>query len=135
MEMNSTIGHIYLYVSDLGKSHDFYKKLLEYLGYKEKMKENWGFAFINNGLSIWFEKARKGHIEKGYHRKRIGLNHLAFKVESKEGVDKFFREFLKPEGITTLYETPKAFTEYGHDYYAVFFEDPDRIKLEVAYHT
>lgn len=133
--MKSQIGHIYLYVSDLDKSYDFYKELLEYLGYRVKTKQDWGFAFLNRDLSIWFEKARKGYIERGYHRKRIGLNHIAFKVNSKEDVDKFYQEFLKVNEISTLYNTPKRFTEYGHNYYAVFFEDPDRIKLEVAYYT
>jgi catechol 2,3-dioxygenase-like lactoylglutathione lyase family enzyme len=132
--VNSVISHIYLYVSDLPKSFDFYNKLLTYLGYKNNFKADWGFAFKNGETSIWFEKARSGHIEKGYHRQRIGLNHIAFKVDSKEEVDKFYGEFLKPNGISTLYNTPKAFPEYTDKYYTVFFEDPDRIKLEVAFH-
>lgn len=132
--MNSKISHIYLYVSDLKKSYAFYKSLLEYLNYREIVNEDWGFAFSRGDTSIWFEKARKGHIEKGFHRKRIGLNHLAFKVDSKEDVDKFHNQFLKPNDISTLYGSPKALPEYTEKYYAVYFEDPDRIKLEVAYH-
>ncbi|MEO6694325.1 MAG: hypothetical protein ABIO41_03890 [Ignavibacteria bacterium] len=32
-----------------------------------------------------------------------------------------------------LYQTRENFVSYaGKDYYAVFFEDPDRIKVEVA---
>ncbi len=127
------IGHIYLYVSDLQKSYNFYKPFLEFLDYQQTVKEDWGFAFENGGASIWFEEAREGYIQKGYHRKRIGLNHIAFKVSSKEEVDKFYEEFLKPNSIPTLYNTPKAFPEYTDKYYAVFFEDPDRIKLEIAY--
>lgn len=132
--MDSVISHIYLYVSDLEKSFDFYNKFLTFLGYENNFKEDWGFAFKKGETSIWFEKAKPGHIEKGYHRKRIGLNHIAFKVGSKEDVDKFHEVFLKKEGIPSLYNTPKAFPEYTPEYYAVFFEDPDRIKLEVATH-
>lgn len=132
--MDSKIGHIYLYVSDLEKSFEFYNKLLSILGYKNNFKKNWGFAFKNGDTSIWFEKAREGHIETGYHRKRVGLNHLAFWVSTKENVDEFYNQFLKSNNIPTLYETPKAFKEYTEKYYAVFFEDPDRIKLEVAYY-
>lgn len=132
--MNSEIGHIYLYVSDLKKSFNFYNKFLTFLGYKNDFKEDWGFAFGRGETSIWFEKAKPGHIEKGYHRKRIGLNHIAFKVGSKEDVDKLYEEFLKPNEIFTLYDTPKLFPKYTNKYYAVYFEDPDRIKLEVVYH-
>lgn len=132
--MKSKIGHIYLYVSDLKKSYDFYKKLLTLLAYRETVNKDWGFAFINDGTSIWFEKARTGHVDAGYHRKRIGLNHLAFRVNSKEEVDKFHVEFLKANNLPTLYDSPKPFPEYEDGYYAVFFEDPDRIKLEVAYY-
>jgi catechol 2,3-dioxygenase-like lactoylglutathione lyase family enzyme len=121
-------------VSSLKNSYEFYKGFLEYLGYKEMVNKDWGFAFLNEGISIWFELAGKGHTEKGYHRKRVGLNHLAFRVNSKKEVDRFYDEFLEPQGVTILYDTPKAFPEYGEDYYAVYFEDPDRIKLEVAYY-
>ena len=43
------------------------------------------------------------------------------------------KEFLKKNKINTLYNTLKKFPEYKKDYYAVFFEDPDKIKLEVTY--
>lgn len=132
--MKSKIGHIYLYVPSLDKSYQFYKRLLEYLDYKEAIKEDWGFAFINNGTMIFFEQTPKDYIKHGYHRKRTGLNHLAFRVNSKEEVNKFYQEFLRPNKIATLYDTPKLFPEYAKGYYAVFFEDPDRIKLEVAYY-
>lgn len=132
--MKSKVAHVYLYVSDLKKSYEFYNKLLTLLDYRETVNKDWGFAFNNSGTSIWFEEARPGHIEKGYHRKRVGLNHLAFRVNSKEEVGKFYTEFLKTNNIPTLYDTPKSFPEYEDGYYAVFFEDPDRIKLEIAYY-
>ena len=65
--------------------------------------------------------------------KRAGLNHVAFRVERREDVDRFRRELLLPRGIPTLYDTPREFPEYAPGYYAVFFEDPDRIKLEVTH--
>lgn len=132
--MKSKIAHVYLYVSNLDKSYEFYKRLLEYLGYKQMVKEDWGFAFDNDETNIWFEQTPKNHQSKGYHRKRTGLNHLAFRVSSKKNVDKFYKEFIKTNKISTLYNTPKAFPEYSRSYYAVFFEDPDRIKTEVVYY-
>ena len=78
-------------------------------------------------------KTEEKHQIKKFHRKDPGLNHIAFKVEKKEEVDKFTKEFLAKRKIKTLYNTPKAFPEYTKDYYAVFFEDPERIKLEIVY--
>lgn len=68
-----------------------------------------------------------------FHRKNTGVNHMAFKVNSREDVDKFYGEFLKDRNMGTLYGSPKEFPEYAKGYYAVFFEDPDRIKLEVLF--
>ncbi len=132
--MKSKIAHIYLYVSDLETSYKFYKPLLEYLDYKQLAKKDWGFAFIKNGTSFWFEQTPKDHIADGYHRRRTGLNHIAFRVNSKEEVDKFYKELLKRTDTEVLYDSPKPWPEYEDEYYAVYFEDPDRIKLEVAYY-
>lgn len=132
--MNSKLGHIYLYVSDLDITFKFYKELLEMLNYKQEHKADWGFEFSQGDTSIWFEQSPENFRKEGYHRKRVGLNHIAFRVESKEDVDTFHKDFLKANNIETLYETPKSFPDYGEKYYAVFFEDPDRIKLEVAYY-
>lgn len=133
--MDSKIGHIYLYVSSLNKSYLFYKDLLELLGYKESLKADWGVSFDKDGTSIWLEQAPEDGKKQKYTRRAPGLNHLAFKLSSKEAVDKFFENFIKQKGIPTLYGTPKAFPDYGDDYYAVFFEDPDKIKLEVAFYS
>lgn len=123
-----------MYVSDLNKSYNFYNKLLTLLDYKEIVNEKKVFAFMNGGTTIWFDQAEGKYVIKGFHRKRVGLNHIAFRVNSKEDVDKFCNEFLKPNKIPTLYDTPKPFPEYEEGYYAVYFEDPDRIKIEVAYY-
>jgi len=132
--MQSKLGHIYLYVSDLNRSYGFYKKLFEYIDYKENFKADWGCSFIKNGTSIWLEQTPTNYSEAKYHRKHTGLNHLAFTLLSREAVDEFYEEFIVKNSIPTLYDTPKAFPEYGESYYAVFFEDPDRIKLEIAYY-
>ena len=132
--MKSLLSHVYLYVPDLKKTYRFYKDFLEYLGYQQIAKEKWGFAFINNGTSLWFEQAPKKYINNQYHRCHPGLNHLAFRVESRKAVDKFYQDFLKSNDIPTLYDTPKLFPEYSKDYYAVFFEDPMRLKIEVNYY-
>jgi hypothetical protein len=39
----------------------------------------------------------------------------------------------KPRGIIALPGTPREFPEYAPAYYAVFFEDADRLKLEIVH--
>ena len=68
------------------------------------------------------------YLDEPYHRCRTGLNHLAFHADSKDQVDELTIE-LRSKGIKILYEE-KHPNAGGNDYYAVFFEDPDRIKVE-----
>ncbi|KKW48323.1 MAG: Glyoxalase [Parcubacteria group bacterium GW2011_GWA1_59_11] len=122
--------HISLNVSDLARSKAFYKEVLGYLGFHVK-SEGKDYIGLGNGMTgIWLSEAepdRKGKL----HRKNPGVNHLAFRAESREEVERF-AEFLKEKGIPALYGSPRLFPEYGKDYYAVYFEDPDRLKLELV---
>jgi len=54
-------------------------------------------------------------------------------LEYRVLMDRFAVEFLRPRGIPALYDSPRDYPEYHAGYYAVFFEDPDRLKLEVAH--
>ncbi|MBI2162035.1 MAG: hypothetical protein HYU25_16945 [Candidatus Rokubacteria bacterium] len=54
-----------------------------------------------------------GHTSPPFHRKRTGLNHLAFGAESREAVDTFHREFLVARGIPALYGPPREYPEYA----------------------
>jgi catechol 2,3-dioxygenase-like lactoylglutathione lyase family enzyme len=65
-----------------------------------------------------------------YH---VQVNHLAVGVERREDVDRVCRDFLAPRGLAALDDTPREFPEYAPGYHAVFFEGPDRLKLEVAH--
>ena len=90
-------------------------------------------GFAGRGADIWVGAAAPEHAGAGFHRKRPGLNHVAFRVDRREDVDRFRAEFLAPRGLGTLYDTPREFPEYRPGYYAVFFEDPDRLKVEVVH--
>ena len=67
--------------------------------------------------------------DQGYHRKRIGLNHLAFYAFSKEHVDNLTQQ-LEQKKVSILYKESHPYAG-GENHYAVYFEDPDRIKVEV----
>lgn len=133
--MNASLEHIILNVSDPKVSFPFYKDLFEYFEYKIIAHEEGDhIAFRKKGtVDFWIVATDPKYIKNSFHRKNTGINHFAFHASSKNEVDRFYKEFLKPKGIKTLYDSPKPFPEYTEDYYAVFFEDPDRIKLEVNF--
>lgn len=135
--MKSFLYHFQINVSDVIVSNPFYKDLLGYLGYEITEEGDWGLMSTNindkNHGDVLIIKTDAKYLPNKYHRKNIGLNHVCFGVSSKSDVDKFAEEFLKPRNIPTLYNTPKEYPEYTPGYYAVFFEDPDRVKLEVVY--
>lgn len=135
--MNAFLEHIIINVSNPKVSFPFYKDLFNYFEYKILTEEkNDHIAFRKKGTAdFWIVATDPKYIKNGFHRKNVGVNHFAFHASSKEEVDHFYNDFLEPKSIKTLYNSPKPFPEYTPDYYAVFFEDPDRIKLEVASFT
>jgi catechol 2,3-dioxygenase-like lactoylglutathione lyase family enzyme len=129
--MNPVLHHVELYVGDLDRSCAFWTPFMNLLGYKPE-KWSGGMNYVRGEEETYFclLPAPRAHAKAGYHRKRIGLNHLAFRGESLKHVDEV-TQWVRSNGYTLLYEDRHPFAG-GPNYYAVFFEDPDRIKLEVA---
>lgn len=124
------LHHVEIYVSDLKHSSEFWGWFLGRLGYKLYSKWESGVSFILGETYIVFVQTEKKYMNEPYHRCRTGLNHLAFHAASKEFVDKMTIE-LKRRGVKILYEDKHPYAG-GEDYYALFFEDPDRIKVELV---
>ena len=132
--MKASLYHVQLNVRDAARSLPFYRDLLGYLEYRTLYQADTVAGFsAGSGADVWVVGADPAHAGHGFHRKRAGLNHLALRVAQREDVDRFRDEFMTPRRLPCLYETPREFPEYRPGYYAVFFEDPDRIKLEVVH--
>ena len=131
--MRGTLYHVQVNVGDARVSLPFYKDLLGYLGYRLVHEDAAVAGFSDGGADLWLIATDPAHAGEKFHRKRTGLNHLAFLVDRRGDVDRFRDEFMAPRGLSSLYGTPREFPEYRPGYYAVFFEDPDRVKLEVAH--
>ena len=102
------------------------------MGYKPIL-DGKDFAGWDNGEAKIFVTYLERYKDSGFHRRRVGLNHIAFQAKSKADVDRLHSEFLVPRSIKVLYGGPKEYPEYRKGYYAVYFEDPDRIKLEFVH--
>lgn len=124
------IHHIEINVSDLKRSADFWDWFLVELGYVPfQMWEN-GQSWRIGDTYIVFVQTEEKYMDIPYHRCRVGLNHLAFHAKSRQHVDEVSRK-LKEKGVQILYQNQHPFAG-GIDHYAVFFEDPDRMKVELV---
>lgn len=90
-------------------------------------------GYSDGEISFWITRADPKLARRPFHRKAPGLNHLAFRARSKKQVMEFYKKFLIRYKVKVLYSGPKEYPEYGKGYYSVFFEDPDRLKIEYAY--
>lgn len=127
------IHHFQIQVSDIKRSAEFYAGMLGHLGFLKVFETEGMVEWHKEGTRIIVAQTPKRFLTDGYHRKRVGLNHIAFRAPSRAAVDEFCQKFLLPNKIRTLYGGVKEWQDYDPGYYAVYFEDPDRIKLELVY--
>ena len=132
--MRSTgVHHVDLVVSSIGRSLLFYSELLGPLGF-HRVSEVEG----ERGETIWYLSGpgsqvglREAQSEPTSHdRYRVGLHHLAFEAQSRADVDER-AAWLRTQDVE-LESEPQEYT-YSPGYYAVFFYDPDGLKLEIVY--
>lgn len=123
------LHHVEIYVDDLEATKNFWGWLLSRMGYAAFQEWDAGISYRKHDTYIVFVQTEDRHKEPKYHRCRSGLNHLAFHA-TKELVDCIEAE-LRDRGVTILYEERHPYAA-GEDCYAIFFEDPMRIKVELC---
>jgi catechol 2,3-dioxygenase-like lactoylglutathione lyase family enzyme len=131
--MRSTgVHHVDLVVSSVARSLPFYRDLLGPLGF-HRIGEVEG----ERGETIWYIGGpgssvglRQAQSLGGTDRYRVGLHHLALEAASRAVVDER-HDWLVSIGAEI--ESPPGEFGYMPGYYAVFFYDPDGIKLEIVH--
>lgn len=129
MHRHGTLHHVELYVASLEESLRFWEPFLLKLGYEELQRWDQGVSYLLAGTYLVFVQVEEAYVAAGYHRKRPGLNHLAFHAASKEHVDEM-TVWMRASGFTVLYEDRHPYAS-GPGYYALFCEDPNRMKVEL----
>ena len=132
--MPSGVHHLDLVVSSIERSLPFYRDLLGPLGYAgisevegergETIYYLWGPA-----TAIGLREAQTWRATP-FDRYEVGLHHLAIDAVSRAAVDER-AEWLRAHGAE-IESGPKEYA-YQLGYYAVFFYDPDGIKLEIVH--
>ena len=116
------VDHISIRVSDYAKSKAFYGRLFEFLGFELSDEYPDTIGWTNGHTRYWIAPAEG---RRKYRIGDVGLHHYAFELRNRKDVDAL-QGFLEGQGVRIV--DPAA--EYYDDYYAVFFLDPDGIKLE-----
>ena len=124
------VEHIDLTVNDIARSRAFYDKVLAELGFRKFEGDDY-IHWANALMTIAIREASGVHRDAQFDRYRVGLHHLALRALSRDDVDAFHK-FLMLEKITVL-DSPAEYPHYGKNYYAVFFADPDGMKLELVH--
>lgn len=140
--MRGTIHHIDLTVKDAGASRAFYESVLGFMGYRYASpiadfsgEAPNGYDFdLRDGeafCSIGILSARGANADRPHDRYSAGLHHIAWTAASRADVDAMYTHLL---GIgAVILDAPADYPQYGPGYYAVFFADPDGLKLEYVH--
>jgi glyoxylase I family protein len=126
------VHHVDLVVSSIERSLPFYRDLLGPIGW-----HGIGEVEGERGETIWYLSGRgtaiglreaQSESSGAVDRYAVGLHHLAFEAPSRAAVDER-ADWLRENGAEIESE-PQEYT-YMPGYYAVFFYDPDGLKLEI----
>jgi glyoxylase I family protein len=123
------IDHIYIAVSDLGRSERFYDTVMKVLGFKRNefhLEGDRHIQYYNRYFGYVLRPSRSG---KAYEPYSPGLHHLCFRVDSIADVRSVTANLRAADIDAT---EPAVYPDYAPDYWATFFTDPDGIRLEVT---
>jgi len=131
------IHHLDLVVSDLERSLAFYRGLLQPLGYVregpivgERGERVVYLDHIRGEGAIGLRERQSDAHGVPYDRYAVGVHHVAFAATSRAMVHER-AAWLAERGVA-IESGPREY-DYIPGYFAVFFYDPDGIKLEIVH--
>lgn len=124
------VHHIDITVTDLARSIEFYDRVLPLLGWQRRADVAEGPIWGGDRAEVGLQTARP-ESRRAHDRYSPGLHHLAFGAPDRESVDRVHAA-LQQLGVPIL-DPPAPYEQYAPGYYAVFFSDPDGMKLEYVF--
>ena len=123
------IDHIYVAVSQIERSEKYYDRVMPLLGFEKNTFQNDGDRHIQYYNRHFGFVLRPAHAKSAHDPLAPGLHHFCFRVEDDATVDRVAKAFA---GLGIQCSPPRLYPEYAPDYYAIFFNDPDGIRLEIT---
>jgi catechol 2,3-dioxygenase-like lactoylglutathione lyase family enzyme len=130
LEIPQGFHHVEINVHHLESTKAFYSWLLQELGFAIYQEWDKGISYKNGTAYLVFTQTEEKYANSLFHRKQTGLNHLAFWAKSRAQIDQL-RVQLTNRNVSFLYEDKYPYAG-GNEHFALFFEDPDRIKIEIV---
>ena len=121
-ELQVKLDHIVLLVSDLPKSMGFYETLLPLLGFVKTADYVFG-----NADDVYLDIRQAENPEHSYQRYAPGLNHIGFTAPNRNAIAQV-QKAMKDAG----FEVPDV-QSFGEGI-ALFFKDPDGMRIELGVH-
>ena len=128
--MPSVIGidHLVIRVSDLARSRAFYDSVLGFLGFWLEWDLGDILGWDNGETMFWIGQADARGRKHRHREGDVGFHHYAFELGARRDVDALYRHLLAENAV--IVDPPADYPSYGEGYYAVFFRDPDGMRLE-----
>ena len=125
------IDHTIVTVNNYEQASRFYGWLMPKIGYTGG-EHDFGTmkGWMGKAMSFWIKKADARFATDTFNKDRVGLCEIAFKGDSRAQIDALAKDIEANGG--KILDPPKEY-DYAPGYYAVFFSDPDGIKLEVVH--
>lgn len=89
------------------------------------------FAPAQRTPSIGLKTSEGPNRNRPHGRYSPGLHHVAWRADSRRDVDDLHGLLLRIGAC--ILNAPADYPQYGEGYYAVFFKDPDGLKLEFVF--
>jgi catechol 2,3-dioxygenase-like lactoylglutathione lyase family enzyme len=131
------IHHVDLNVLNLEVSAAFYDRVLTFIGYRRVdlsspgEPEGYDWTAPDDSGPVFSIGKHRAQKSRSYDRLALGIHHLALRAKNREEVDKLHHVLKKMDAA--ILEPPREYPQYESGYYAVFFLDPDGIKLEFVF--
>ena len=122
--------HIMLVVNRFEVARAFYERLLPALGLELVFNGADMVYYVGARTALGFHRRKPEHAHAQFDQGRIGLHHVCFRARSREDVDAMHNVLLEMEAHVV---TPPREGGWAPGYYYVLFEDPDGIRIEVAF--
>jgi glyoxylase I family protein len=128
------VDHLDLAVSSIDRSLTFYRELLRPLGWRwvheveGERGETIYYLFRRDGRGTIGLRERQSEGTLPHDRYAVGIHHVAINGGSRRAVDRTAQ--WAQERSVEIENRPMEYA-YSPGYYAVFFYDPDGIKIEV----
>ncbi|HJR46302.1 MAG TPA: VOC family protein [Actinomycetota bacterium] len=123
------LDHLGINVPDLAAAKGYYDVMMPVLGFEPFFISDKEFSYRpaggKPGTVIFFYAAPDA---SDYSRRRVGLQHLAFRARTRPEVDAAHAKAVEL-GNDIIFE-PQMFPKYHENYYAAFWHDPHGFMLE-----